>query len=128
MPLVFALAIAASLAGCTLDGPAAPPPDVPQPERHEEQFTLTGYDLKELNFEMAKGARLRIVVEASAPVAWDLHSHSGRNVTTWSEGQGTRVDEAFDVPEDNVYSVFLRALGATADVTLALEGNLTLLQ
>lgn len=119
------------LAGCgapaTSPSTSSDPPggDAPvEPERYNTTITLPPRGSREVNFHMDAGAQVRIVLDASVPMDWDLHSHNGNAVDTWEEGADERaVDVTFSAPDANTYSVWLRsASSGTTIVRVDLTG------
>ncbi|HVM45101.1 MAG TPA: hypothetical protein VM582_04120 [Candidatus Thermoplasmatota archaeon] len=108
------------LAGCAA-------PEAPEPAAaHAVEWALAPGAARELNVEMGAGERIAYRLDASAPVAWDIHSHddNGR-VTTHASGVGRAAEGSFEAPADDTYSIFARAAEG-AHVRVDIEGRFRL--
>ena len=80
----------------------------------------------ELDYRLARGARLEVSSSADAAVAWDVHSHAGEQVVLHQQGEGARGAFTFSPEAPGTYSVMWKNEGA-APVSLlvgvALEGE-----
>lgn len=125
-PVRVVLIACVLLAGCTAGSPSTEPPPTPtiEPATYTDTITFGPRGSHEVNFFMDEGAQVRIVVNASVPMDWDLHSHKGTAVDTWDEGADVRVvDTTFTAPETNTFSVWLKsASSGTTIVRVNLTG------
>ena len=111
------------LAGC------ASPPAAEAPEALEKSLRLSprGYRNAsvEVNLQMAEGAEASWRFNASAPLAWDVHTHVGRNVETLANGTDAEASGSFRAPREGVYSLYLQNLDprAPVDASYRVEGD-----
>lgn len=113
------LVLGALLAGC------AGPSDEPiAPTSLDLDWNVSSRGTQELNFDMQEGGTIRFSINASAPVAWDLHSHDDetRKTVEHLSGEAREVNETFQASVDDTYSIAVRGTGHTAIVRLHVEG------
>lgn len=110
------------MAGCTLGAPATPDRPEATDATHEEQVPLQRGEVHEIDFTMRADDAVRILLNASRSVRWDVHSHVGDELRTWDEGEGRVADVALRAPEEGTYSVLVRATEAG---TTVLRVNIT---
>lgn len=127
MRLVVLIA-ALVLAGCSSPPPPATPP---AGSTYSNQLSLPPRGSTEVNFEMEAGARIHVLANASAAVAWDIHSHpgEGNEVTQWRNGEDRVIDVEFEAPTTDVYSVYFESKsGGTTIVRVNLTGEFELVE
>lgn len=108
------------LAGCASPSGGAEPLEETS---LDETWNIASRGGRELNFEMREGGRVSWVVNASAEVAYDLHSHAEDRTTQYHEqGRGRLWNGTFTAPADDVYSIFVSGTGATSIVRVHVEG------
>lgn len=66
----------------------------------------------EVNLILEEGAAFSFSYNASAPVAWDIHSHPPEGVKYWEEGEGATGSASFTAPSRDVFSILWENTGA----------------
>ncbi|HUR67699.1 MAG TPA: hypothetical protein VM370_00505 [Candidatus Thermoplasmatota archaeon] len=122
------LVMAAALSGCSVAGPARSP--TPGAGRSAEDAWILGpAGFAELDVEMAKDAAIEYVLDGSAPVAWDLHSHEPEGgAVEHAQGSGTHASGRFVAPRADVYSLAARAGDDGANVSVRIHGEFEVLR
>ena len=78
----------------------------------------------EVNLILEEGASFRFSFNASAPVAWDVHSHPPEGVKYWKQGESASDGWEFEAPARDVYSILWENPGALpADLSFEVHGK-----
>lgn len=127
MRVLLVLALLIPLAGCATPDPAPDAGDA-ETEVLEKSVRLAprGYRtaVVEVNLNLTEGAEVSWRFNASAPLAWDVHTHAGRDLETLANGTDAEASGSFRAPRAGVYSLFLQNPDPTGpvDATYRLEG------
>jgi len=97
---------------------------VPKDNVVAKTLTLGQRSFYEVNLILEKDAAFRFSFNASAPVAWDVHSHPPEGVKYWEEGEGATGGAEFTAPSRDVYSILWENPGALpADLEFEIHGT-----
>lgn len=86
-------------------------PVVPAHNAFAQNITLAPRSIFEVNVVLDKNASMRYAFDASAPLAWDVHSHRDVSTVEWRNGTSARESGTFTSPALGVYSLLLEDRG-----------------
>lgn len=116
--------VAALLAAGCLGGAPAVEKDVIEERTRLSPHPIRGY-WNETNLRVEGGQEVSWSFEATAPLAWDVHTHEGEEVVILANGTHAETRGAFTPPSAGVYSLFLQNMPGQGpvDVTFRIEGE-----
>lgn len=97
---------------------------VPEHNVVARTIALNQASFYEVNLILEQNASFTFSFNASAPVAWDVHSHPPEGLKEWEKGEGTAGGTSFTAPAREVYSVLFENKGALpADLSFEIVGR-----
>lgn len=130
LALGLAFALASGCMGGAAPEPTPTPSPTPSPEpelkRLDQALVVRARGAHEANLQLAANDTIAYRWNASAAIAWDLHSHEGSEVKTWASGKEKLAEGEFTAPTAGVYSLFFQNAEAyPIHVTYHVEGAFT---
>jgi hypothetical protein len=101
----------------SMDATSASPPASDKPFSTSRTEAVAPGKAVEVNLSFPSASKARATFKASAPVAWNVHSHPAGGMVEHQRGAGTSSEIAFESPNGGVYSFMWKNEG-TAPVTL----------